>query len=242
MTWKEWLGTSAARFAGLVVVMTIATPLSAHFAYTHGFSIAERWTNELQPKLQLIDDKTTHFCVVPGTTPGSASARLEQDYREIRSRMAHHLAVLEYFYANYFRAIFMGSILGAISGVCLFYIANKGWTNSNNYVIVVFVFTTVTTAYYLSYVTIFREQENISDNKVLYLQYVALGNDILTYCSTGLTDDPQVSIDKYARQVDTRMATVNNIAIGFDYTKIADYKQILSERRNTQPAGPGNKP
>ena len=90
-------------------------------------------------------------------------------------------------------------------------------------------------AYYLSYVTIFREQENISDNKVALSAIQSLS--ITTYlldCATGSTDDPQSTIDKFARQIDTRMATANNFAIGFDYTKIADYKQILSERRNSQ--------
>jgi hypothetical protein len=234
MTWN-WFGSTSVRYVGLVLVMVVVTPAGASFTYWHGSSIAQRWTKELQPTIQLIDSKAPHFCAIPGQQPGNASARLEQDYREIRSRMAHHLEVLEYFYANYFRAIVMGSILGAVSGVCLFYIANKGWTTANNYVVVVFVFTTVMAAYYLSYVTVFREQENISDNKVLYLQYVALGNEILTYCATGSTDDPEMKIDKYVRQIDMRMATANNIAIGFDYTKIADYKQILSERRNNQP-------
>jgi hypothetical protein len=231
----NWLGSTFVRYVSMVLAMIVLTLSGGSLAYWHGQSIAERWTKDLQPAIQLTDDKTTHFCAIPGQQPGNASARLEQDYREIRYRMAHHLKVLQYFYANYFRAIVMGSILGAVSGVCLFYIANKGWTTANNYVVVVFVFTTVMAAYYLSYVTVFREQENISDNKVLYLQYVALGNEILTYCATGSTDDPEMKIDKYARQIDTRMATANNIAIGFDYTKIADYKQILSERRNSQP-------
>jgi hypothetical protein len=233
MTWN-WIGSNPARYTILVLAMVIATLSGASIAYFHGRSIANRWTKDLQPNLQLISKTESHFCKLPGQPPVAASARLEQDYVEIRSRMEHHLEVLAYFYANYFRAIVMGSLLGAVSAVSLFYIANKGWTNANPYVVVVFVFSAVMGAYYLSYVTIFREQENISDNKVLYLQYVALGNEILTYCATGSTDDPQITIDKFVRQIDTQMATANNIAIGFDYTKIADYKQILSERRNSE--------
>ena len=123
----------------------------------------------------------------------------------------------------------MASLVGAVSGICLFYIANKGWANANNYAITTFVVSTVIAAYFLSFITVFKVQENISDNKALYLQYVALGNQLVSYCATGTTDDESVkSEDEFIRQIDRTMATINDIAIGFDYTKIADYRTILS--------------
>lgn len=240
MNWKAVLLSPAALYIGLVSGMLSVTLISAHLVASRARETADAWERFLQPKLQLMDQKsTTHFCVIPNTKPSPASARLEQDYWEVRSRMDHHLAVLEYFYINYFRAIVIGASLGAVAGVCLFYIVNKGWSNANNYIIVAWVFSTVTAAYYFSYVTIFRQQENIADNKALYLQYVGLGNEILTYCATGTSDypiaassaqPPQLTVELYAHQIDARMAAINNIAIGFDYTKITDYKQLLSDR------------
>ena len=36
---------------------------------------------------------------------GALEDRLEDDFREIQGRIGHHLAVMVYFYANFFRAI-----------------------------------------------------------------------------------------------------------------------------------------
>jgi hypothetical protein len=102
--------------------------------------------------------------------------------------------------------------------------------------VVVFAFTTVAGAFFLSYITIFREQENIADNKILYLRYVALGNALLTYCATGTTDDdPQLVPDKVVRRFDEQMAAANNVAIGFDYTKLTDYKSLLKTEPSNAP-------
>jgi len=230
---KEFFKQSWAKYTALVLSLGLSTWLGSHFSYLHGDEIAKRWTATLQPTLVLVSPKDSHFC--PALSKNNAiQVRLEEDYSEVKGRMEHHLEVLRYFYANYFRAVVMGSLLGAIAGICLFYIANKGWTNANNFVVVVFVFATVAGVFFLSYINVFREQENIADNKTLYLTYVALGNRLLTYCATGTTDDvPQLSPDKETRKFDEQMAAANNIAIGFDYTKLADYKSVLK----TEPTG-----
>jgi len=85
---------------------------------------------------------------------------LEDDFREIQGRIGHHLAVMVYFYANFFRAIVMTSIVGAVSGICLFYIANKGWANANNYAITTFVTSSVIAAYFLSLIRTSRNRED----------------------------------------------------------------------------------
>lgn len=232
---KEFFQQSWIRYSALVLSLGLLTWLGAHYSYRQGDAIATQWTRTLQPTLVLISPEDSHFC--PALSKNNAiQLRLEEDYSEVKGRMEHHLAVLRYFYANYFRAVIMGSVLGAIAGICLFYIANKGWTNANNLVVVVFVFATVAGVFFLSYINVFREQENIADNKTLYLTYVALGNRLLTYCATGTTDDvPQLSADKETRKFDEQMAAANNIAIGFDYTKLADYKSVLKTEPTSAP-------
>jgi hypothetical protein len=219
-----------ATHGGISIILVLASWAISSIAYWHAAGIAENWTKPLQPQLRLLAASTDKFCNPPTSNHhGGLEDRLEDDFKEIRGRMQHHLDVMMYFYANFFRAIIMASLVGAVSGICLFYIANKGWANANNYAITTFVVSTVIAAYFLSFITVFKVQENISDNKALYLQYVALGNQLISYCATATTDDESVkSEDQYIRQIDRKMATINDIAIGFDYTKIADYKAILS--------------
>ena len=224
---------------GIVTILVFGSWGISSIAYWHASGIAANWTGSLQPQLRMSAASTDKFCTPPSTIHGLEEVRLEDDFRELRGRMEHHLNVMMYFYANFFRAIVMTSMIGAIAGICLFYIANKGWSTANNFVITAFVISTVIAAYFLSIITVFKVQENISDNKVLYLQYVAIGNNLLTYCATGTTDDESIkSEDQYIRQVDKQMATINDIAIGFDYTKIADYRTLLATSTQNKQQSP----
>ncbi len=162
------------------------------------------------------------------------ATRLEDDIGEISGRMKHHLCVMIYFYANYYQAIIMASILGAVSGTCLFYIANKGWATASNYVITVFVVSTVIAAYFFSLIAIFREQDNITANKALYLKYVALSNEIVSYCATGTAPDQTIkTTDEYIHQVDKEMAGIADIAVSFDANKIPDYNAPLQQKTSS---------
>jgi hypothetical protein len=139
---------------------------------------------------------------------------------------------MAYFFTNYYRAIQMMALFGAIAAVALFFVAFKGWTSTNQYVRNVFITATVLTAYFSLFPTVFKQQENITDNKNLYLEYVAIQNSVRTYAATGqpfLAAEGTVKANEadFLHDIDQRMAALNNIAIGFDYTKVS-YKDIFS--------------
>jgi hypothetical protein len=149
--------------------------------------------------------------------------------------MAHHLEVTKYFFANSYRAIVMVSLFGALVAVCLFYIANRGWQAANEYVVTVFVIAAIGSTFFGSWLTIFRQPENIAANKVLYLKYVAMANSLLTYCETGIADDADGKTTNIVVSFDRDMAQLNDIAIGFDYTKVGDYQKALPPSQNPAP-------
>lgn len=222
------LTSNLAPYVYIVLGLLLLTWLVAEGVNKFAKNKADSWSAPLQPHLHASPNDEPQF---RGTLQieESEKQRLRSQYAEIRGRMLHHLEIMAGFFANYYMAINMVSLLGAVSGICLFYIANKGWAGASPFVITVGVYTTVAAAYYLSFVTVFKQQENISDNKFLYLQYVALGNELLSYCATGTSEvTPPETPEAFIRRMDKRMAMTNNIAIGFDYTKIVDYKHILT--------------
>ena len=238
----SWL----APYVYLILGLLFLTWLVAEGVNKFAKNKAAAWSAPLQPYLHVATNDQPQF----GSTLNleeSEKQRLRAQYMEIQSRLLHHIRIMAEFFANYYMAINMVSILGAVSGICLFYIANKGWTDatkSSPFVVAIGVYATVAGAYYLSFATVFKQQQNISDNKALYLQYVALGNELLSYCATGTSDAvPSETPQAYIRRMDKRMAAINNIAIGFDYTKIVDYKHVLTTSLQTpgqqQPQGDG---
>jgi len=222
------LSSAVAQCSVLVGAMLLATYLIATSVFRFANAKAARWSRCLQPFLHVTPNDLPQFRSTLQLDEGEKQ-RLQAQYTEIHGRMKHHLEIMAEFLANYYLAINMVSILGAVSGICLFYIGSKGWTNSSIYVVTIGVYSTVAAAYYLSFVTVFKQQENISDNRILYLQYVALGNELLSYCATGTSDvTPAETPAAFIRRVDKRTALINNIAIGFDYNKIVDYKHLLN--------------
>ena len=235
------IGTEIGKHASIVIVLILASSLISSSSYWHASHLAQRWVSGLQANSRVTETTKVGFCKPPGSFQSASTNRLEDDVREVQARTRHHLDVMVYFYANYYRAIIMSSILGAVSGISLFYIANKGWATASNYVVTTFVISTVIGAYFFSLIAVFKEQDNITANKALYLQYVALENRILSYCATGSSEDPASdTLGKYVHQVDREMAAANDVALAFDSSKITDYKVLLQQEMNSkkQPTPP----
>jgi hypothetical protein len=203
--------------------LILASAAISSAAYRHAVDLSARWVRPLQPS-----NLVTGFCKPPEQIVGPAQLRLEDDVKTLQGRSEHHMDLIIYFYANYYRAIIMSSILGAVSGICLFYIANKGWKDASNYVVTTFVISTVIAAFFFSLIAVFKEQDNITSNKTLYLKNVALRNEILSYCATGTSGSASESTTSmFVHEIDKEMANINDIAIAMDSSRIADYGASL---------------
>lgn len=157
-------------------------------------------------------------------TPPTADQqkRLDEQLAGIRARRNHHGVVMAFFFKAYYMSISVVLFSGLIAAVALFFIAQNGWSGTNPYVKTVFLVMTAVTAYYGLFPSVFQQQQNISDNKTLFLAYKALENEVISYPLT-LTDDsggPKTAT-QFITYVDSKMKTLGNIAIGFDYTKIS---------------------
>jgi hypothetical protein len=86
-------------------------------------------------------------------------------------------------------------------------------------------------AYFAAFPSIYRQGQNIADNKALHLRCQAIENEILSYLVTGedLHGRPREPRE-FIHHVDTQLAEANNIAVGFDDTKIPDYLSAYESR------------
>lgn len=152
-------------------------------------------------------------------------SRLKDQLSLSRDRANHHLKVAVYFFSNYYMSILIAFVMGAIAAVALFFIANVGYAQASPYVVTVFVTTTVLATFYGAFPTVFRQQENVSENKALYLRYIALQNEMLSYSATGTDSSGKETTAKdYISYIDKELNKNNNIAVGFDATKIPAVK------------------
>jgi hypothetical protein len=162
--------------------------------------------------------------------------RLRGQYQEVRERMKHHLSVLKLFCVTSYTTILMTGFLGAVAAIMLLFITIDGWKTSNQYVRNLFLIATVSATFCAAFPSLFQQQRNIDENKRLYLAYVALTNEICTYATTGAANNDKVLTPKlFIRSVDQELKALNNIAVGFDASKLPDFTSAV---QRAVPTGP----
>ncbi len=217
---------------GLLVTFLVGLTILGNYYFPEsGRRFSEKWSTGLKyDENQLKSTNDLSFsCSLPISL--EERSRIKAQLLKIRVKANHHLIVMEDFYVNYFSSIVMFSIAGAIAAICLTLISKKGWDQVNEHVITIFLVMSAVTAYYGAMPSSFQQQQNIGDNKVLYLKFVALENEVLSYVATGgrtvlkdqaQNEKPKIVVKDFIYYVDQQLAQ-DNIAIGFDSSKAPSY-------------------
>lgn len=148
-------------------------------------------------------------------------ARLWQQLAEIANRRRNHLATTSFFYKNYFISLSMALLTGIAASVCLAIITRRGWGATSPYVITCLVVLSGAASLFVLQPAIYKQEQNIADNKALYLSYAALENEVLSKLATGVDNQGEaVTAPGLIHAIDGELNRLNNIAIGFDTSRV----------------------
>lgn len=176
----------------------------------------ESWFKELAPKGQPQIESFEQL-----NASNLERARLKDQLVLLRVRSQHHLTVALFFFMNYYMAILQAFVMGSVAASALFFIAKDGYGKTKSYVITVFVTATVLTTIFGAFPSVFRQSENVADNKYLYLKYIALQNEMLSYGATGMDATlKKCTPAEFIAYIDKELNQANNVAVGFDASKI----------------------
>lgn len=159
----------------------------------------------------------------------SEKTRLQAQCVEIQQRIRIHKDVMLFFYQQYFISISMTSGLAIIAGICIFFIAQFGWKNSHPALINIFIVTTSAGLFYQKLPGIFKQDINLQANGVLYIKYIDLNNELMSYLATQLAKNTKSDMSnqlielkpkEFIYYIDTKLAEFNQIPIEFDATKV----------------------
>uniref|UniRef100_A0A832M2N7 Uncharacterized protein n=1 Tax=Oscillatoriales cyanobacterium SpSt-402 TaxID=2282168 RepID=A0A832M2N7_9CYAN len=183
----------------------------------------------------------------PKTVPLAAKHRLKEQTLKVKSRAVNQFKLTTYFYKQFFIAVSMSTMGAVVSVVTLFSISKTGWDNCKSKPLVdIFIVSAGVTVLFSSSIFVFQLEKNITENKTLYLAYAALEDRILTYLATqqfrlsqlansevGSSSSTKKEIKRFENRplevislIDGELAAINNIAIGFDATKIPNYQDL----------------
>lgn len=152
--------------------------------------------------------------------------RLREQIAALASRSERHFVIMEYYYSRYYMSIAMVLVFGVISSATLVLLVNVGWKDGNPFIKTTFIACSMVTAFFGSFPTVFQHSQNIADNKRLYIKYVALHNESLSYLTTGESMDKTIlSPQVFIHYLDNQLSQLNTFAIGFDDSRIPDFKK-----------------
>jgi hypothetical protein len=182
----------------------------------------------------------------------SPETRLREQLAEIQYRREKHSVVMLHFYERHFVSLSMASGSALIAATCLFFISKQGWKNVNNSLINVFVVTSSIALLFNQLPQLFEHDINIEVNRKLYLQYVALENQVRSYLATQGTlgtDSPEpnqfetIEINQFICNVDKELEELNQIPLQFDASQVIKVQNFMdSQLGDSMTAQPGSEP
>lgn len=198
------------------------------------------WYADKKAKEWLVTTDETALPSQSLAVTAAEKTRLYQQFQEIQLRIQRHSAVMIYFYKQYYISISMTYALGLVAGICLFFISKVGWKDANHGLINIFIVTSSAALFYGQLPGIFKQDTNMAANRNLYLDYIALKNEVLSYAATGgiAGRDPNnpnaftaISPKIFIYYVDQRLTKLNQIPIDFDITRVTeapDFRKVNS--------------
>ena len=204
--------------------MIILTMIGKSIVVDQANSIADEWVEKVE-----VEDPNQAPTIPSSFDATDAEAkRLLEQVKTIRNRALHHFAVMKFFYARYYMAISIAMALGVIAATALLFITRSGWDRVNPYVKTIFITASALTAYFGAFPPVFQQSQNIADNKKLYLQYIALHDEVISYLPLQENiNGEQKKVSEFIHYVDRQLVQLNTFAIGFDDTKVPNYKNTF---------------
>lgn len=218
-----------AKHLALVALLSLIIWHAHKYYNVEGQSLAETWMKGLAPVIvqKLVVNKDT-----PKELRGNdlAVKRINTQIDKINGRITHHLDILKHFYSRYYMLIILATMTGIGAAFLLLIITKSGWANTSSYIITAFIVLAAFAITFTAFINIFSLEKNIADNKALYIQYIAMMDEVSSYITTGEDiSGKKVELTKFIHNIDKKLASLNTLAIGFDATQIPDYKKIVKD-------------
>lgn len=233
----------------LALALLLVTLGGTLFLSWFGAKQADKWTEGLryaptskQISTQVSSEEAKRLQAYIGKIPNATleeKTRLFNQLKEIESRAKSHISVARAFYIWNYQSISIATVSSIIVAISLFFLSRQGWDRANRYVVNIFIVSFGIAGVVTLFPALFKQEENISNNTRTYLAYIALDDRVNTYIATkrftgikpantnNTAPIELTNIKDVIRSVDDELATLNNIYIGFDATKIPNYRQLF---------------
>ncbi len=228
LTWTNEDGKRQPNFLGHCVISGLLLGTMAGGAW-HLSNFADRKHQEWMGKLMPVALPQQAFADKP-----LVRQRLDHQLAELQGRMQTHWSVTGYFYKQYFLSIGMTLPLTLAAGTLGFFVSQKGWKQSNNALINIFLVTSGGALFFGQLPGVFRQDLNLSTNWTTFQNYNSLRNEILSYSATGgqvMVEGQGLTLvppEQFLLTVDKRLNTLSSLPIQFDTSQLLKSTDVFN--------------
>ena len=125
-------------------------------------------------------------------------------------------------------ALTIAPAAAVVAAAMLLFITREGWDRTSPFVKSTFITATAIAAFYGPFPSLFKQDENATENSNLYVAYINVEQEILSFLATGsIQSKNSMTIKDFIHQVDKRLVELNKVAIGFDKTQVTNPKTMF---------------
>jgi len=215
----------------LVILQLVGLALLLRSLHQWAETKAQAWLQGLQDATQISEENTPLDDSFLGDGNQTAKNRLHSQFNNIQARANHHATVMKFFYTRYYTTIVLISVTGLVAAVCAIYLSSKGWGTDQSWIQTIFLTMSAATLYFTAFPKVYKQSENIFNNTNAYLSYLNLENELLSYVCTGeYKDGEPTSLNNFIHYLDQEMENRNKLYLGFDESKIPDFRKQLIQK------------
>lgn len=155
--------------------------------------------------------------------------RLLGQYNRAYTQGLKYYYFMKFYISQYYMSISIILVFGLMAAIALAIITRQGMNDVKKIYITLFFTATAITTYFMAFPQVFQHSQNIADNKNLYLQNIAIKNEIISYFATRENvKGERLTPGSFIHYIDKQLEITNKVPIGFDATKIPNYKDVLT--------------
>ncbi|GBO55925.1 hypothetical protein APA_4131 [Pseudanabaena sp. lw0831] len=160
--------------------------------------------------------------------------RMISQFQEIERLADKHANIMGFFYKQYYISLATMGACAALAIVSLFFISKVGWERVNNALINIFIVTSGIVIFYGNISLIFQQKDNLEASQKIYVNYLGLRNEVLSYLATGETiANESITPAKFIHYVDRELKSISFVRLGFDPKSIPDFSKQFYDKPAT---------
>ncbi len=162
--------------------------------------------------------------------------RLKEQYEDVRNHSISQMKVYLGMQRSYYAWTVIWSALAGLAAILGIFVVQKGWTNSNHYLLNAALTVTLLMTFWQAIPKVLSMPANIGSAKKSYLACLQLGNEIRSFAEAPQTPTPPKTITDlelaFIANADKRLSEIRNLNFDIDPAQAPDYRKSIQEEIN----------